>query len=394
MGARIPIQSYTYTLPAERIAQTAAEPRDSSKLLLYREGDISHHVFRDIHQLLPEDSHLVFNNARVIQARLLLSNRNGAGIEVFLLQPWQCDYSAALEADAVCRWQCLVGNSKKWKMDEVLYLDAGSTRISVKRIDAGAVEFSWDGGRHFSELLEHAGLIPLPPYIRHEADEYDRERYQTVFSSVSGSVAAPTAGLHFTRDVLENLETRGIPSDFVTLHVGAGTFMPVKTDDAREHPMHREFFSVSRRAIENLRQAVRLIPVGTTACRVLESLYWIAVNIAEKREAPLSVAQFDYEHRTVEPGPEQAVKILLDFMDANRLEVLEAETSIMLAPPYSFRMCSGLITNFHQPGSTLLLLIAALLGEDWKQVYRAALDNDYRFLSYGDSSLLLPKRIF
>lgn len=394
MDKRIPIQAFSYDLPNDRIAQTAAEPRDSSKLLVYDSGRISDGVFSNLAEFLPRGSHLYFNNARVIPARLFLHNRNGARIEVLLLQPHGSDYIQALESDGICCWQCLVGNSKKWKQGEELQLAVGRTLLKLNRGPADTVEFTWDGGRHFADLLEEAGQMPLPPYIRHSADAYDRERYQTVYASVRGSVAAPTAGLHFTGSVMDKLHNAGITQDYVTLHVGAGTFMPVKTEDAREHPMHRELFTVNTALIKSLLVPGPKIAVGTTSCRVLESLYWFAVNILEERGKPHEIAQFDYENRRLHPEPEAAFKVLLDYAAARGSDVLSGETSVMIAPPYSMRVCDGLITNFHQPGSTLLLLIASLLGDDWRAVYAHALEGDYRFLSYGDSSLLLPKRIF
>lgn len=391
MAGELSISDFNYELPEERIAQHAAEPRDSSKLLLFSNGEISDHVFGEVVELLPENSTLFFNDAKVIPARILVKNSNGANIEIFLLQPFNAEYSSAVNALNYSEWSCLIGNLKKWKDGEVLEAMIAGVRLEMKLKAPGLVSFSWNGEQPFIELLSHLGSMPLPPYIKHKADKHDEARYQTVYSKTEGSVAAPTAGLHFTEKVLEDLDKRHIERQHVTLHVSAGTFLPVKTENALEHVMHKEVFSVRISVLKSLSGADRVIAVGTTSCRVLESLYWCGVNVINGHKDPFMVSQFPYleDHSKIIPGNE-AIDALVKYMESRNIDEIHGATSIMITPGYRFMMIKGLLTNFHQPKSTLLLLISAFIGENWKKVYKHALEGEYRFLSYGDSSLLLP----
>lgn len=389
MEGKVLIKDFDYNLTEDKIAQSAAEPRDSSKLLLYSKGQISDKVFSSLPELLPDNSSLYFNNAKVIPARIFLKNSNAATIEVFLLQPYKMEHVQALNAKENCVWSCLIGNKKKWKPEEILEIEIEGTRIQLKQIEDLVVEFKWQSGLAFVELLEKIGKLPLPPYIKHEANEEDAGRYQTVYSKIQGSVAAPTAGLHFTQTVLEEIAKKGILQNYVTLHVSAGTFLPVKVEDARAHDMHQEIYSVNRAEIEAILDGKQIVAVGTTSTRVLESLFWAGVNLIEKKENPFKIEQFVYESRKECPL-EESMRAILNYLNENSIDAVYGETSIMIIPGYRFRVVKGLITNFHQPKSTLLLLISAFIGDSWKTVYAHALENGYRFLSYGDSSLLLP----
>jgi S-adenosylmethionine:tRNA ribosyltransferase-isomerase len=389
MDGKVLIKDFDYGLTEDKIAQSAAEPRDSSKLLLYSMGQISDSVFHQLPEYLNENSSLYFNNAKVIPARIFLKNSNAATIEVFLLQPYKMEHVMALNANETCVWSCLIGNKKKWKQEEVLEIEIEGTNIKVRQVEDLVVEFTWQSGLAFVEILEKIGKLPLPPYIKHEAKEDDVERYQTVYSKVQGSVAAPTAGLHFTDSILDKITEKGISQKFVTLHVSAGTFLPVKVEDARTHDMHQEIYSINKAEIEAVLDGKQIIAVGTTSTRVLESLFWAGVNLIDNKENPFKIEQFVYETRK-SYTKEQSMSAILDYLEGNKIEAVYGETSIMIVPGYEFRIVKGLITNFHQPKSTLLLLISAFLGDDWKRVYAHALENDYRFLSYGDSSLLLP----
>jgi S-adenosylmethionine:tRNA ribosyltransferase-isomerase len=389
MDRKVLIKDFDYSLAEDKIAQSAAEPRDSSKLLLYSKGQISDSVFHQLPECLNENSSLYFNNAKVIPARIFLKNSNAATIEVFLLQPYKMEHVMALNANETCVWSCLIGNKKKWKQEEVLEIEIEGTNLKVKQVEDLVVEFTWQSGLAFVEILEKIGKLPLPPYIKHEANEDDAERYQTVYSKIQGSVAAPTAGLHFTDSILDKIADKGISQKFVTLHVSAGTFLPVKVEDARTHDMHQEIYSINKAEIAAVLDGKQIIAVGTTSTRVLESLFWAGVNLIDNKENPFKIEQFVYENRK-SYTKEQSMSAILDYLEGNKIEAVYGETSIMVVPGYEFRIVKGLITNFHQPKSTLLLLISAFLGDDWKRVYAHALENGYRFLSYGDSSLLLP----
>lgn len=390
MDSEILMDDYAYELPDERIAQKAIEPRDSSKLLVYNSGQISDCIFKDINKQIPPETVLFFNNAKVIPARIFVKNANDASIEIFLLQPYSLDHVTALNATNTVEWECMIGNKKKWKSEEVLKLKTIDEEIIVSRVADAVVRFEWSSGLAFAEILESFGHLPLPPYIKHEADLNDAIRYQTIYSSVRGSVAAPTAGLHFSDSVLVDLKNANIPMHFTTLHVSAGTFLPVKSSNALQHEMHRELFSIDIETIKALYNAKKVIAVGTTSCRVLESIFWSAIQISEGIEKPFSIDQFVYGNRQNVMGKKEALDILIAYMEANNIQQINGDTSIMIVPGYTFRVINGLITNFHQPKSTLLLLISAFIGQNWKKVYTHALENNYRFLSYGDSSLLLP----
>ena len=397
----ISIEDYDYPLPENRIAKYPLGERDASNLLVYRKGTIETALFRDIANYLPKKALLVFNETKVIRARLQFLKETGSRIEVFCLEPDE-DYQIAFSSASPVRWKCLVGNSKRWKEGPLrMTLEAGgrSVVLTAERVSRNdqysEIEFSWDPHTlPFATILEAAGEIPLPPYLNREAEPEDRDRYQTVFARYDGSVAAPTAGLHFTKPLLEQLQSKGFELDEVTLHVGAGTFRPVATPTIGEHAMHSETIIVRRSMIEHLIQHHDgdIVSVGTTSTRTLESLYWLGVMLAEQglslRE--LHVGQwFPYEdHPSL--STKDALQQLLRYLDTHRLPRLEASTALMIAPGYQMRVVTGLITNFHQPKSTLLLLVSALIGDRWRDAYRFALDHRFRFLSYGDSCLFLP----
>jgi S-adenosylmethionine:tRNA ribosyltransferase-isomerase len=400
----IQIDKYRYELPEKRIASYPLPDRDQSKLLTYKGGKIGHGEFNKLPLHLPKSSWLVFNNTRVIQARLQFRKHTGARIEVFCLEPVDpVDYQQAFESTSSCRWKCLVGNARKWKEGAILM----ETRISGKKLllqarnagqsgDSYLIDFQWEDARFsFGEIIENSGSTPIPPYLNRKAEESDKERYQTIYSSLNGSVAAPTAGLHFTEDMMKKLRKQGFRREELTLHVGAGTFIPVKSRDARDHSMHSEQVHVPRTFLEQwIQQPEHLIAVGTTSTRSLESLYWLGVKIINNQisdPAYMNIIQWDNEQLPDHLSLEESLDALLGFCTKHGLENLQFGTQLMIVPGYRFRTISGLITNFHLPGSTLLLLIAALIGEDWHRVYTYALANEFRFLSYGDSSLLLPK---
>lgn len=399
----ISIADYRYDLPQEAIAKHPLPQRDQSRLLLYRQGNMAHHRFHELDQFIPEHARLVFNNTRVIQARLTFRKETGARIEIFCLEPRDpIDYQQSFESTRTCSWICLVGNAKKWKSGPVSLSSNIKGRnvqmqahLEERQTDAFLVRFSWDAPDcSFGELIEQAGSTPIPPYLDRQAEEADKQRYQTVYSRHEGSVAAPTAGLHFTDPILEGLKSKDCSLDELTLHVGAGTFVPVKHNDAREHEMHREMVRVRKGFIQDWAlDPQKVFAVGTTSTRSLESLYWLGVRLHSGENlnpAELQFSQWDNETLPEHCSLEDSLKALLAFCREHGLEHLDFSTSLMIVPGYAFRTLQGLITNFHMPGSTLLLLIAALIGADWKQVYQEALDKNYRFLSYGDSSLLLP----
>ena len=399
---QISIEDYNYSLPDERIAKFPLPKRDESKLLLYRDGKVSESVFKHITDYLPEGSLMVFNNTRVIQARLLFQRATGAQIEVFCLDPAAPhDYELIFQQTEACNWICLIGNAKKWK-EPVLSREitvAGQTvRLSAEKVqsygETHQVRFSWDGGFSFAEVLDAAGELPIPPYLHRKTEESDLKTYQTVYSKIKGSVAAPTAGLHFTPEVLADLDAKGFGREELTLHVGAGTFKPVKSETIEGHEMHTEYISVRRSTIERVMQNFgKIIAVGTTSVRTLESLYYIGVTLATHPDATseeLVVRQWmPYEDANNRLTPTEALQNILDYLDKHQLNTLITATQIIIAPGYEFKVVKGIVTNFHQPKSTLLLLISAFVKGDWKNIYDYALGHDFRFLSYGDSSLLL-----
>ena len=399
---QIRIEEFNYPLPDERIAKFPLTKRDESKLLVYRNGKIDEAVFKQLSDYLPQGSMLVYNNTRVIQARMLFQKETGAQIEVFCLEPViPHDYALVFQQTESCSWLCLVGNLKKWKegaLHKTIRMDDKEVVLSAERIkttgDSHLVRFSWNNPQvTFAELLDAAGILPIPPYLHRETRESDLQTYQTVYSKIKGSVAAPTAGLHFTPEVLAGLDAKGFTREEVTLHVGAGTFKPVKSEVIGDHEMHTEFISVRRSSIENIRTNLgRIIAVGTTSVRTLESLYYMGrtlVNNPDATSEELVVTQWTPYHDTEEITTHEALTALLDYLDRNQTDTLLSATQIMIAPGYEFKIVKGIITNFHQPKSTLLLLISAFVNGNWKSIYNYALDNDFRFLSYGDSSLLL-----
>ncbi len=400
------IDEYNYPLPDERIAKYPLAKRDASKLLVYNNQKITESVFSSVSDFLPCNTLLVYNNTRVIQARLLFKKDTGASIEVFCLEPLQpADYAQSLGSTTECVWKCMIGNLKKWKegkLSKQIELAGEKCTFTAERHqtegNTHSVKFIWDNAAiHFADILENAGELPIPPYLHRKTEESDLTTYQTVYSKIKGSVAAPTAGLHFTEDVFDSLKPKQITIEEVTLHVGAGTFQPVKTRDIAEHHMHTEVISVQRSTIENLlKQLGNIIAVGTTSVRTLESLYYIGRQVQEgtgtgegKENMELSVSQWEPYENNEEVSTSDALQSLLDYMYENNLTTLHAETQIMIKPGYKFRVVDGMITNFHQPKSTLLLLVSAFVGGNWKQIYDYALENDFRFLSYGDSSLLM-----
>jgi len=399
------IIDFTYELPDERIARYPLAERDQSKLLIYRNGQISETIYAELAAHIPANSLLVFNNTKVVEARLLFEKPNGGRIEIFCLEPHEQygDITTAMLQKGKVWWKCLVGGAKKWKegalISQIEKYDSSEITLTARKIeqyaDAYLIELSWDDAdMSFAELLHAAGVIPLPPYLNRAAEESDQERYQTIYAKYDGSVAAPTAGLHFTNSLFAKLTKKNIRHSFVTLHVGAGTFKPVKSATMQDHEMHAEFIDVSAAFIEQLLQetAGPVIAVGTTSLRTLESLYWLGVKtkldphisaeaLTIKQWEPYELAQYNF-------SAAEALTALLDWLQQNQADRLITKTQIIIAPGYTFRIIKGLITNFHQPQSTLLLLVAAITGDNWKKIYQYALDHQFRFLSYGDGSLL------
>ena len=397
----IAIADFDYPLPDDRIAKFPLERRDQSKLLVYRGGNIEESRFDHVPELLPPDTLLIFNNTKVIHARLFFRKPTGSTIEVFCLEPFQMPVALSFEQRGHCTWNCFIGNNKKWKegsLTRQLDIHGQSVTLTATRRkavgNAWIVDFDWDGGLSFAELIDQAGVIPLPPYLHREAVSSDNERYQTVYALHQGSVAAPTAGLHFSPEVFEALRQKGIATDFITLHVGAGTFKPVSTPTIGEHEMHVEKIEISRSNIECILNHLghTVIPVGTTTVRTIESVYWFGVKLSRNSKLDaMHVMQWDpYELESLSVSTEHAYQNVLQWMDEQGIEQLEGDTQLMIAPGYRYHVISGLITNFHQPKSTLLLLVSALVGDAWKECYRYALDHQFRFLSYGDSCLFLP----
>lgn len=401
MERYININDYTYDLPDERIAKFPLEERSASKLLIYTQGTIAERHFRNIGEVLPEGSLLVFNNTKVIRARIIMHKPSGARIEVFCLEPHApADYERALAAEGAAEWSCIVGNSKKWKEGyvEINFDHEGRNewlrawRVGEKGREQ-IVRFEWSARMAFGELLELLGRIPIPPYLNRESEEIDNTRYQTVYSKFEGSVAAPTAGLHFTPELIEQMQEQGFSFGEVTLHVGAGTFLPVKEENATRHPMHTEHFEIRRSTVEQLlSKHGSITAVGTTSVRTLESLSALAWRIHSEGSPATErvIGQWELYDIPAAFGGRQALETLLDYMEREGLERMKCATQIMITPlGYQFRIVERIITNFHQPSSTLLLLVAAYVGEDWHRIYDYALQHDFRFLSYGDSSLLM-----
>lgn len=400
---KISILDYTYELPAERIALHPLAERDASRLLVYKDGKISEDTYKNIAAHLPADSFLIFNNTKVIKARIRFQKSSGGIIEIFLLEPSGTDYATALSAGKKISWKCMIGGVSKWKEKEISVAitpgcNQGSFALKAvlqeKLTDAYVVEFSWGNDKSFAELLELTGDIPLPPYIKRKTEAEDTSRYQTIYAADEGSVAAPTAGLHFSESVFDSLAKKNIQTGFVTLHVGAGTFKPVKAATMQDHEMHAEWIDVTAAMIEQLvSQADKtIVAVGTTSLRTLESLYWMGVKVMQQPQ----IKQLHISQWEVYEGPlcyhnasvKESLTALLGWMRANNAEKLFTQSQILIAPGYRFRIAKAIVTNFHQPQSTLLLLVAAAIGNEWRALYKYALENDFRFLSYGDGSLL------
>ena len=398
----IRLSDYTYDLPDERIARYPLSPRDASKLLTYQNGAIQHLQFRQLADQLPADSLLVFNDTKVIPARVYFQKPTGATIELLLLHPevpTRIINDAMLVTDA-CIWGCMIGNKKRWKPTEILSREISiqgrpvSLQARYADYEQNLVQLSWDSDATFLDIVLALGEIPLPPYLRRATETQDQDTYQTVYARHEGAVAAPTAGLHFTDSVLQQLADKGVERAFLTLHVGAGTFQPIKVETITEHHMHSEQVVYTRSLIEDLLQKVEhIIPVGTTSLRSLESLYWYGVKLWREETTEFWIEKlYPYSIAEAEvPSAQEALTAIVRFMDSQNLTQITGETEIFIFPGYRFQLCKGLITNFHQPGSTLILLVAALVGDDWKKVYQEALAEGYRFLSYGDSSLLWSK---
>jgi S-adenosylmethionine:tRNA ribosyltransferase-isomerase len=397
MIPEIRIEDFNYPLPDERIAKYPLAERDSSKLLIYKGGEIRERVFRDIQDEIPSDALMVFNDTKVVPARLFFRRDSGAHIEVFCLEPhFPADYNVNFACTESCSWTCVIGNAKRWK-DDILSLDVHEGELADIELKAtlesrdgqtGVVSFSWKGGIPFSRVLELYGQIPIPPYLNRATEDIDIERYQTLYARVRGSVAAPTAGLHFTQRVLDGLAAKGVDIEKVCLHVGAGTFLPVKSSLISGHTMHREPFSVSLDFLRDLRDSgKKVVAVGTTSVRTLESLYYVGVSCIEKG-APEDVAQWDPYVREYPYTTREALDAIINYLEINSLNELKVGTRIIIVPGFRFRAVDMMVTNFHQPQSTLLLLISAFVGGDWHSIYDYALGHSFRFLSYGDSSLL------
>ncbi len=398
----IKLADYTYELPHEKIAQFPLENRSASKLLVYKNGKVEHAQFDDIEAHIPKNSVLFFNDTKVIPARLHFQKETGAHVEIFLLNPETpvTDIALAMQQSSGCVWKCMVGNYKKWKSGQKLTAKimikdvAVSVTVAIENRANQSIKFTWNNAQaKFVDIIEAFGKVPLPPYINRAAKEADKLSYQTVYSKNNGAVAAPTAGLHFTNEVMATLKNKGCKFEYITLHVGAGTFQPIKENNILNHPMHREQICVS---IDNINSLIHhkesIIATGTTSMRVLESLYWFGVDILTSNASELRIsklAPYQYNDADLPPRNEsfKAIKIM---MEECQLVEISGYTEIMIFPGYKFKVCDGLITNFHMPGATLILLIAAFIGKDWKKIYNEALNNEYRFLSYGDSSLLLP----
>ena len=402
----IRIKDYNYDLPDERIAKFPLPERDKSKLLVYNHGEVSQDVFSNITRYLPQDTLMVFNNTKVIQARLHFRKETGSLIEIFLLEPaLPTDYEQMFQTTGVCSWYCLVGNLKKWKSGPLITTveipGQPSVQLAAERDmsceTALKIDFKWTGDDKlsFAELIDKVGELPIPPYLNRNTQESDKTTYQTVYSKIKGSVAAPTAGLHFTQKVLADIDQHGIDREELTLHVGAGTFKPVESEEIEEHAMHTEYVCIRRTTLEKLLQHnCEAVAVGTTSVRTLESLYYMGCKVKANPNVSLDqlhVNQWEpYTSTTTTITPAEAIGELIAYMDRNNLLSLHSSTQIIIAPGYQYKIVKRLITNFHQPQSTLLLLVSAFVGGDWKSIYRYALDNDFRFLSYGDSSILIP----
>jgi len=391
---KIKLADYLYELPNGLIADHPAKHREESKLLFYNKGKIQHCLFKEITRLIPGNSTLFLNDTRVIPARLHFQRKTGAVIEIFLLNPVSHGGKIELTMHSrnTCEWECMIGNLKKWKDGEVLNLKINDITVNANldNREKGGVKFTWDNNITFSTLLEVIGNIPLPPYIHRDTELSDKVRYQTVYSKTEGAVAAPTAGLHFSKTVLATLKGNKIKLEYLTLHVGAGTFQPISGDSIEEHPMHAEKMVVNRQNIEEIGNSNFPIAVGTTSMRTIESLYWYGLKLQTDKNASFYIEK-DFPYKVEESiSIQNSMENILKHMERNGLDQLQGITELFIIPGYKFKIVKGLVTNYHLPGSTLILLVAAFVGKDWKNVYQSAKENNYRFLSYGDSSFLLP----
>lgn len=394
----IDLNTYQYTLPEHKIALEGTKNREDAKLLYYSDGAIKDYLFKDITALIPDDSTVVFNNTKVIAARIFMYRKTGAKIEIFLLKPaYGQPISIALESTNNTIWECIIGNQKKWAPNEVLttkiLVENKHVLLHAKLVSKTQkiVEFSWSTKAPvFAQILDYLGNTPLPPYIKRPEQPSDKTRYQTVYSKEKGAVAAPTAGLHFTNKILAQLASKNVKLQYLTLHVGAGTFLPIKSENVHEHPMHNETVSIPITTIKKLVESKNTIAVGTTSVRTLESLYWFGVKLLQNNEAKFQIEKlYPYQKHSNLPTQHQALNAILEYAAKNKLTNLEGATEIFIFPGYEFKICNGLITNFHQPESTLILLIAAFVGKNWRSIYNHALKHNYRFLSFGDSSFLV-----
>lgn len=392
---QISIDEYNYILEEERIAKYPLEKRDMSKLLLFKNGKIEDHKFIEIEKFIDSEELVIFNNTKVVRARLEFIKETGGKIEIFYLEP-ENDYNLTFQETKKCRWKCLIGNLRRWNKEILLEKQLLEGKIYAKRIEtkenAEIIEFFWENGKCFGDILEEIGQIPIPPYLNRDSEPIDNERYQTIYAQKNGSVAAPTAGLHFTNEILDSLRNKKVLLDEVCLHVGAGTFKPVKGNDASEHQMHGETFSISKKTIENILKTGKVTAVGTTSMRALESLYWFGVKILsmnENDESSINILeQWDAYNLPQNISFQSSFEKLLNYLNKKQLNSFNGKTKIMIVPGYTFRVCNKLITNFHQPKSTLLLLVSAFIGNAWHDIYKHAKEQNYRFLSYGDSSIL------
>jgi S-adenosylmethionine:tRNA ribosyltransferase-isomerase len=396
MLEHIDLANYTYELPEERIAKFPLPKRDESKLLIYSKEEITHSQFKNIPSWLnPQDS-LFFNDTKVIPARMYFQKETGANIEIFLLHPTlPAEVSVAMLATHTCTWACAVGNLKRMKEGSAVTRNLGNAQAILKATlldyDKQIICFEWDNPQlSFAEILTLAGEVPLPHYLKREAQTSDKTNYQTVYAKNEGAVAAPTAGLHFTDELLEILRKQGVKLDYLTLHVAGGTFQPIRHEKIAEHPMHSEQMIVSKQNVKNLIESEKIIAVGTTSMRTLESLYWFGVQLTEMPDATFRIAKLmPYQYQASKlPHRKEAFGAVIAYMEKNNLEKINGETEIMIVPSYPFQVCDALVTNFHLPSTTLILLVASFIGENWRKVYNQALENQYRFLSFGDSSLL------
>ncbi len=396
----INLDNYNYSLAEQKIAKYPLPQRDESKLLIYRNNNIQDDIFKNISSYLDKSSLLVFNNTKVIHARIPFEKKTGAKIEIFCLEPCSpANYTDALNTYKECKWKCFIGNAKKWKdktLSKKIVVNGKTARLTAEKTEkdgqAYVIKFRWEQAIPFFEILSENGDIPIPPYLKRKSEELDKKRYQTIYSDIEGSVAAPTAGLHFTEDVFKHLINKNINKEEITLHVGAGTFSPVKTDEITEHVMHTERYFVKEENLKNIKQFTgKIVAVGTTTLRCLESLYWTGVKIMQQPDrtpTPITLGQWEYNELPQDIPVLEALENIQHYMKKNNINILEASTSMMIIPGYRFRIPAALITNFHQPKSTLLMLIAAFVGDEWKKIYAHAIANNYRFLSYGDSNLL------